>query len=101
MRPDVSVGDTRRDGVGERERELVQEVRVGSGEAEADRTPTLAGDDAAREVAGLWRLRTLGRTDDTSVIAGRLGTEPEHALDRSAEILGAHDPPGRVANPRP
>src|SRR5919201_3634397 len=90
------------DGDREGQRQLAQEVRVGRGETEGDRSGGAVCDDAARQVAAPSRLAPV-RTDDPSVELGsrRLRSELEDPLDRPPEVARSDQLPVRVVDAWP
>ena len=99
----VGPGLPRRDsgghGVGERKRELVEELGVGPGEMERHRV--CAGDDSFREIAALWRLHARLSADNLLVERAPGRFQREDALERVADIGGLDERAGRIANVRP
>ena len=96
---DLVVGRSRRDRVGERESQLVEEFRVGCREMEGDRVRGVVGDDPAGEVAVSGRPFALAGADQAGVEGGRADAavvDAEDSLDCAAKVLGPA-PPHRLS----
>ena len=95
---DRVVRRSRGDGVGERERQLVEELRVRRGQVEGNRVCLVAGDDPARQVAAAGRPLALARAGDAGVKPRPPAkvAEAEIPLDGAPEILWSYRRPGGV-----
>src|SRR5205823_10437726 len=87
--PDEVVRRAWGNGVGESERELVEEVRVRCGQVKGDRVCLVVGDDPSRQVTVGGCSHALAGADDAGIKACRAGevVEAEDPFDGVTEVF--------------